>query len=297
MNVLCGKLAEPSKTYLCKTVILESSIDSSKVCQIVDDVVKLYSIERNNFHLLISDAAPYMIKAGKQLKIFYPKLFHTTCLSHLVHNCCLRIKSYFSKVDNLIATVKAATVKNQIRREMFREIGFPPDPVVTRWGSWLEAAIYYSENLPAVKRIVNGFSDSGILVEKVKAAVADENLISDLLVISRTYSKLLDMIFKFESSEFSIKDAYESLKNIRFENDPVGLKQYIESRLDKSDCKLIMEMQNENISPTEYDLLQSCQPTSAAVERSFSIAKNLLRINRQFKIENIEDYLLLNFNN
>ena len=57
--------------------------------------------------------------------------------------------------DLVIATVKAVTVKNKSRQNMFIDIGLPPQPIITRWASWLKAARYYSDHLPEVRNIVN----------------------------------------------------------------------------------------------------------------------------------------------
>ena len=43
-------------------------------------------------------------------------------------------------------------------------------PVVTRWGSWLDAANCYAEKLPQVQEIVNTWN-SGVIVRKVKNVV------------------------------------------------------------------------------------------------------------------------------
>ena len=80
----------------------------------------------------MSDAARYMQAAGKTLKNMYPQLFHVTCVPHLLHNCALRVKARYPTVDDLIACVKAATVKNKTRQAMFEAIGKPPQPSTTR---------------------------------------------------------------------------------------------------------------------------------------------------------------------
>ena len=82
-----------------------------------------------------------MIAAGITLISLYPKLFHVTCVAHLLHNCAMKIKSHFEDVDQLIAKVKAVTIINKTRHAKFSAIGYPPQPVPTRWESWLKGCL------------------------------------------------------------------------------------------------------------------------------------------------------------
>ncbi|CAK8674232.1 unnamed protein product [Clavelina lepadiformis] len=94
-----------------------------------------------------------------------------------------------------------------------------------------------------------------------------------------------------ESCTYTIKEAHADLNALDFGKDPLELKNYIKKRLDKNDVKQIMELQD--ISPALYAKLQKCQPTSASVERSFSLLKSFLRPNRNFKDSNIPHYMKL----
>ena len=78
------------------------------------------------------------------------------------------MKVNFEDVDQLIAKVKSVTVKNNTRQVKFGTIGCTPQPVATRWRSWLNAALYYPKNSPEVKVIVDSFKESGILVAQAK---------------------------------------------------------------------------------------------------------------------------------
>ena len=55
-------------------------------------------------------------------------------------------------------------------------------------------------------------------------------------------------------------------------------------------------MEKQDISPDVYHMLQIFQRTSASVERSFSILKKLLAKDRNFKVENVQHYMILHFN-
>ena len=83
-----------------------------------------------------------MSLAGKTLKELDPSLMHVTCVAHLLHNCAMRVHAHFKNIDGIIATIKAATIKNKDGKKDFHDAGLPspPDPVITRWATWLKAA-------------------------------------------------------------------------------------------------------------------------------------------------------------
>ena len=60
-------------------------------------------------------------------------------LAHLLHNCAMRVHAHFKNIDEIIATIK-----NKDRKKDFHDAGLPspPDPVITRWATWLRAALY-----------------------------------------------------------------------------------------------------------------------------------------------------------
>ena len=164
----------------------------------------------------------------------YPNLFHVTCLTH---NCAERVRSYFTHVDNLIARVKST------RRALFTEIGSPPEPTVTRWGTWIASAEYYAENNVQVKEIVNSFSANGILVQKAKKAVNNETILTSLVKIKRDYSVLTTIIKKMENPKYSIHEAHSDINKLDFKDGSASVMPYIAKRMNKnSDVSAIMEL-------------------------------------------------------
>ena len=297
ISVLVGSLDVPNQTFFVNCHPLDSgrNVNSSIILHTVDDILRQLEIKRENFSLFLTDAARYMSSAGKTLKELYPSLMHVTCVAHLLHNCAMRAD--FKNIGEVIATIKAATIKNKDRKKDFYDAGLPspPDPVITRWATWLRAALYYSENLPAVRTIVNNWTSAGLLVSRAKDAINVEGLVSDLVKINQ-YRVLAANVEFLEGSACTITKAYGLLKNMQFDDDPCAIKDYINKRLSKSDLETIINCTNLTIDPTSYALLQKAQPTSAAVERSFSMFHKLLRKDRNFDVKNVKKYMMLYYN-
>ena len=123
MSVLVGSLDAPNQTFLvdCHPLDIGSNVNSSIILPTVDDILRQLEIKRENFSLFLTDAARYMSLAGKTLKELYPSLMHVTCVAHLLHNCamCVRVRAHLKNIDEMIATIKAATIIKQRSQERF----------------------------------------------------------------------------------------------------------------------------------------------------------------------------------
>ena len=145
------------------------------------------------------------------------------CVAHLLHNCTMPVRAHFKNVDEVITTIKAATIKNKDRRKDFRDAGLPsPDPVITRWATWLRIALYYSENLPAVRIIVDNWTSACLLVSRAKDTINVEDLVPNLVKINQ-YQTLAANVEFLEGSACTIIEAYGLLKNMQFYNDPCAI--------------------------------------------------------------------------
>ena len=292
ISVLVGSLDAPNETFLVDC----HSLDSDSIVIIlhaVDDILRQLEIKREKFSLFLTDAARYISLAGKILKELYPSLMHVTCVAHLLHNCAMRVRAHFKNINEAIATIKAATIKNKDRKKDFHDAGLPSpsDSVITRWATWLRAALYYSENLPAVRTIANNWTSAGLSISRAKDAINVEDLVPELVKINQ-YRTLAANVEFLERSACTITEAYRLLKNMQFDDDPCAIKK----RLSNSDLETIINCTNLTIDPTSYALLQNAQPTSAAVERSFSMLSKLLRKDRNFDVKNVKKYMMLYYN-
>ena len=112
---------------------------------------------------------------------------HVNCFAHLQHNCAMRMRAYFKNIDEVIASIKAATIKNKDCKKDFYDTGLPcpSDAVITRRTIWLRAALYFSENLPAVCIIVSNWTSAGLIVSRAKDAINVEDLVPDMVKINQ----------------------------------------------------------------------------------------------------------------
>jgi hypothetical protein len=128
-------------------------VNNSSIAVVFDNAMNLLSrdkVERANFLLFVSDAAPYLIKKVTVLQSLYSKMIHVTCLAHTLHRVAEEVRGSYPEVDKLIGNGKKIFIKSPLRVQQFKEeapaLPLPPQPIVTRWGTWLDAANYYCTN-------------------------------------------------------------------------------------------------------------------------------------------------------
>ena len=68
---------------------------------------------------------------------------------------------------------------------------------------------------------------------------------------------------------------------------------YTLKKMSNNGISKIINMERQDISPAVYYILQNSQPTSASVEKSFSMLKKLLAKERNFKAENVLHYMIV----
>lgn len=160
-NILVGVFnGAYSKPMLLCTKILEKTNSTTVSREILEALNLLYSNENEKYDrllLIVSDQAPYMIKAISSLKPLVTNLHHITCLAHALNRVCEKIRSENPELNSFISKFKKIIVKSPNRQTKFREetgLKLPPEPVITRWGTWLNAALYYAENYEKIKKFV-----------------------------------------------------------------------------------------------------------------------------------------------
>jgi hypothetical protein len=72
----------------------------------------------------------------------------------------------YPNVDKLLAKRKKIFVESPARIELFKnkapDTPLPPTPVITRWGTWLDATVYYAENFEIFCSVVNEYDGDDV---------------------------------------------------------------------------------------------------------------------------------------
>ena len=132
----------------------------STIARFVNDSLRLLwpSEMENNCSkvlILLTDSAPYMLKAERPSKYFIQSLIH----AHALH----RFAELFPPVNDLISNGKKlflkASARVQVYKDCLPEVPLPPEPVVTRWGTWLNAVSFYQKHFNEVKQVVGKLED------------------------------------------------------------------------------------------------------------------------------------------
>ena len=267
-------------------------VNAPALAEAIDDLMRGFGVDRENFLLLNYDAAAYMIACGNILCTMYPYLHHLTCLCLLLHNAAMQIKAYYDGVNDLIASVKAVIVENRTRAQMFADVSNPPEPAVTRWGTWIIAACRYVQNFLSIKEFVLNFGGEGALVTKAILVVSKPRIESELATL-QNFGGFSLLIADLESDSCAQMEGYRKIlqfiEHLDLEVDFV--KQYVESRQSKKPDLQTVVTSSGTLTPADYALLQNSPTSNAAIEQSFSKLRKLLQNDRSSADKNRAFYV------
>jgi hypothetical protein len=137
------------------------------------------------------------------LTVIYPKMTHLTCVAHALHRISEYIRGLFPNVDKLISNGKKVFLKAPSRCKLFKEtlpnVSLPPQPVITRWGTWISAALYYSEHLDGFMEVMDKLnSDEALSIGIVQKVLETTSLRNDLAFFDAHFSKIPETITALE---------------------------------------------------------------------------------------------------
>jgi hypothetical protein len=250
------------------------------------------------FLLFLTDAVAYMLSAGSGLKSTYPELLHVTCLDHGLSRIAEEIRKSFPKVNRLIASVKKVFKKAPSRlnkfKEMFPETPLPPDPIITRWGTWLAAAEYYSEYFEKVNSVVSSLDpDDAAAICEAQALFLDSTLRQNLVNLSANYTFLVKPIAQLQAIRISLDQSLSILAYAVLKRNPDIEKIKGINKIIKNET---ISNPMTKLSPINTASFKYAPLTTVDVERSFSIHRALYTDRRRKTTStNLEMELLSHF--
>ncbi|KAJ3650189.1 hypothetical protein Zmor_021891 [Zophobas morio] len=150
----------------------------------------------------VSDGTSYMIKTDTNLK----------CLNYL-------------DVNGIISNVKTIFLKAPIRVDFYKNslpnTPLPPEPVLIRWGTWIQAALFYADHFHVLKQVVMSLEATDAqCIKKAQEFLNKANVKNELLYIKTHFKIIADAIeqletigLKLNQSVEIVEKVYTSLKN------------------------------------------------------------------------------------
>jgi hypothetical protein len=177
-------------------------------------------VPKNKLLLMLSDAAPYMVKAASNIKFFYEKLINCTCLAHGINRIAETIRLQFPLVNELVKSGKKIFVKAPLRVQHFKRalpnVSLPPEPVLTRWGTWLDAAVYYANNFQDFKKIVLEFTDTTTkAITDCKDVMQRQELQNNLVFIKANYNFVSKTIEHLEKEQLLLTESIKIIEKFK----------------------------------------------------------------------------------
>jgi hypothetical protein len=191
--------------------------------------------------------------------------------------------------------MKQILARAPIRKQLWISktgLPLPPDPVITRWGTWLNTAIFYGDYFDKTVDFFEEIENKSEAIKKAKKIIKRKDF-KDEIVALHEFKFIPDLILKLETQGLKTSEQIEVLDTLKRKLTGPSLAK-LNSSLDKNPgFKSFIE--NDSV---EFRIKTKYAPlVSVDVERSFSSYKALLRDNRQrFLPENIEQHLIIQFN-
>jgi exonuclease VII small subunit len=117
----------------------------------------------------------------------------------------------------LISNVKKIFLKASLRVEKFKQeapsLSLPPKPVLTCWGTWLDAAMYYCENYSTIEKIVSELESKEASSVKFVKKLFSSDLSGKLAYIKSNFLVVSKTIARLEAVGVEMNDALDIVKS------------------------------------------------------------------------------------
>ena len=248
-----------------------------------------------------------MLKSGRVLKVFYPTLLHITCLAHGLYRVCESLREMFPEVNDLVSTVKRIFVRAPSHTIIWKvvcpEVPLPPEPVLIRWGTWIDAALFYAKNFEKVKNVVSQLLPEDAVADWKVSKIAQEPLpCLKRGLYCRKLAFLPAVLTCLEEAGLPLGRTFAILDKAKSNLDSIAgqkgllLQNKFNSVLERNpDVLLLRSIVGclkaeegyipEGFGPGDVANLKFCPTANVDVERTFSVYKTVLTVRRHRLVE------------
>ncbi|KAJ4446522.1 hypothetical protein ANN_13218 [Periplaneta americana] len=128
------------------------------------------------------------------------------------------IRSVYSDVDSFIGNDKNIFLNASFRIQKFKEIApglpLPPNPIITKWGSWLDAAFYYATYYVQIVEVINSLDSTEAHVIEIAKSLISVDLSGGLDFIQKNFCHLPKAITLLETSDLQIPKAINIVEEV-----------------------------------------------------------------------------------
>ncbi|KAJ8953270.1 hypothetical protein NQ318_015852 [Aromia moschata] len=224
VNFLIGALKpnSASGSHLVASKLLDITNEKTVIEFVTECFHCLWPNQNNSKKvlLMLTGEAAYMRKAGDMLTKTLPNMIHFTCAAHGLNQIAETIRNSFPLVNDLIENVHKIFVKAPTRIDMFREalphVPLPPEPVVTRWDTWLEAVAYYDKHFAELKCVIFRFDpNESNAMHTVLNLLQLQSIRDEVRYINSNYSILITAIKKLGTYGLSLQEQFMVLDAVK----------------------------------------------------------------------------------
>ncbi|KAJ4430339.1 hypothetical protein ANN_22555 [Periplaneta americana] len=213
-------------------------------------------------------------------------------------------------------SIKHTTMRVLLFQTIAPGIPLPPQPVLTRWKTWLDAVNYYAEYYGKIMEVIDALDSTNSSAVAPVKSLPFEQLLEDILFIDSHFKIVSKSIILLESSKLQLSEALNIVYKVSqtvIQNNNSLISEKVKCKLRniiaKNSAYLQLRIINDVLSghdktseigvlkSSDFPFLKYAPITSCDVERTFSHYKNCLSDHRRrFTLQSHKMYVTLHCN-
>jgi len=199
---------------------------------------------------------------------------------------------------------------------MFPDTPTPPQPIHTRWGTWIDAAVYFATHFEKISQFLEKYDpDEAQSIADAKEATSKLNIKKDLAFIKSNFACLSVAIIKIQAKGALCRDAIEIFDSIRPNLEALSKRKEFADKFNNvcnknTGLKILRKISQvingekdvsheyvDKLTPLELEAFKHAPVVSCDVERTFSHYKRVLEDSRRsFIFENLKSHVVIHCN-